>query len=176
MAKGPRSEAIWPLTLTVGIAIALAVRIWWVWSELPDTMASHFGPSGRPNAFMSKEGFFLVMILIGGGSIASLFATPTLIRHLPPSLVNLPNRKYWLANPERREAAIDRVAGLIGWVAAATTALLAVAIELVLQANLHRTNFDNVSFIVVMVAYFVFLIVVVVRKIRLLKIPERSGS
>jgi ABC-type enterobactin transport system permease subunit len=91
---------------------------------------------------------------------------------LPPSLVNLPNRKYWLTNPQRREVAIDRVAGLIGWVAAATTALLAVAIELVLQANLHRTNFDNVSFIVVMVAYFVFLIVVVVRKIRLLRIPE----
>ncbi|MBW2161950.1 MAG: hypothetical protein JRH14_18620, partial [Deltaproteobacteria bacterium] len=121
---------------------------------------------------MSKEGFFVVMALIGGGSVASLFAAPTLIRRLPPSLVNLPNRKYWLATDERRKVAIDRVAGLVGWVGAATAALLAVAVELAMQANLHRANFDNVTFVVVLVAYFAFLIAVVVRKIRLLKLPE----
>lgn len=59
---------------------------------------------------------------------------------------------------------------------ASIASLFAVAVELVLQANVRRTNFDNVSFIVVMVGYFVFQIVAVVRKIRLLKIPERSGN
>jgi len=157
--------------LTVGIALALALRIWSLWPQLPDAMASHFGPSGRPNAFMSKEGFFLVMALIGGGSVASLFAAPTLIRHLPSSLINLPNREYWLANDERREVAIDRVAGLVGWVGAATAALLAVTIELAMQANLHRANFDNGTFMIVFVGYFGFVIVVFFRKMRLLKLP-----
>jgi uncharacterized membrane protein len=165
-------RAVWPLYLTVGIALALALRIWSVWSQLPDAMASHFGPSGRPDAFMSKGGFFLVMALIGGGSVASLFAAPTLIRHLPSKLINLPNRDYWLDNDERREVAIDRVATLIGWVGAATAALLAVTVELAMQANLHQSNFDNAAFVVVLVAYFAFLIAVVVRKIRLLQLPE----
>jgi uncharacterized membrane protein len=164
-------RTVWPLWLTVGIALSLALRVWSVWPELPDTMASHFGPSGRPNAFMSKEGFFLVTALIGGGSVASLFAAPTLIRHLPSKLINLPNREYWLAHDERREVAIDRVAGLIGWVGAATAALLAVTIELAMQANLHRANFDNGTFMIVFVAYFGFVIVVFFRKMRLLKLP-----
>jgi hypothetical protein len=76
-----------------------------------------------------------------------------------------------LANDERREVAIDRVAGLIGWVGAATAALLAVTIELAMQANLHRANFDNGTFMIVFVGYFGFVIVVFFRKMRLLKLP-----
>jgi uncharacterized membrane protein len=89
MGRGRQGRTNWPLLLTVGIAVALALRIGSVWAQLPDSMASHFGPSGRPDSFMSKEAFFLVMALIGGGSVASVFASPTLIRHLPPSLANL---------------------------------------------------------------------------------------
>lgn len=171
MGSARRSGANWPLTLTVGIAIAVALRIWSVWSQLPDPMASHFGPSGRADAFMSKEGFFLVMVLLGGGSIAAVFASPTLIRNLPPSLVSLPNRDYWLASDERREVAIGRIAGLLGWVGLATAALLAAVIELAVQANLHRQNLDNAAFMFVLVAYFAVVLAVFVRKMRLLKLP-----
>ncbi|MBW1907732.1 MAG: hypothetical protein JRJ24_21090 [Deltaproteobacteria bacterium] len=86
-------------------------------------MASHFGPSGRPDSFMSKEAFFLVMALIGGGSVA-------------------------------------------------TALLLAMVIELAMQANLHRSNLDDGAFMTVLVAYFAFVIVVFIRKMRLLKLPE----
>ena len=176
MERGRSRSANWPLALTVGIAIALSLRIWSLWSQLPDSMASHFGPSGRPDSFMSKEAFFIVMALIGGGSVASVFAGPILIRQLPRSWVSLPNRDYWLANEERREIAIDRVNGLLGWVGMATALLLAAVIELVLQANLHRANLDNGAFMTVLVAYFVFVIAVYVRKMRLLKVPEGAGS
>jgi hypothetical protein len=87
-------------------------------------------------------------------------------------LVNLPNRHYWLANEERREVAIDRVRGLLGWVGMATALLLAMVIELAMQANLHRSNLDNGAFMTVLVAYFVFVIAVFIRKMRLLKLPE----
>ena len=107
-----------------------------------------------------------------GGSVASVFASPILIRHLPPSLVNLPNRDYWLANEERREVAIDRVGSLLGWVGMATALLLAMVIELAMQANLHRSNLDNGAFMTVLVAYFAFVIAVFIRKMRLLKLPE----
>ncbi|MBW2629835.1 MAG: hypothetical protein JRE45_19780 [Deltaproteobacteria bacterium] len=58
----------------------------------------------------------------------------------------------------------------------ATAALLAVAIELVMQANLRRTHFDNRTFMIVMVAYLGFAIYVFIQKTRLLKVPEGSGS
>ena len=86
-------------------------------------MASHFGPTGRPDSFMSKEAFFFVMALIGGGSVA-------------------------------------------------TALLLAMVIELAMQANLQRSNLDNGAFMTVLVAYFAFVIAVFVRKMRLLKLPE----
>ncbi|MBW2377786.1 MAG: DUF1648 domain-containing protein, partial [Deltaproteobacteria bacterium] len=60
MGRGRQGRTNWPLLLTVGIAVALALRVWSMWTQLPDTMASHFGPSGRPDSFMSKEAFFLV--------------------------------------------------------------------------------------------------------------------
>ncbi|MBW2162616.1 MAG: hypothetical protein JRH14_22105, partial [Deltaproteobacteria bacterium] len=88
------------------------------------------------------------------------------------SLVTLPNRDYWLANDERREIAIDRMGGLLGWVGMATALLLAMVIELAMQANLHRSNLDDGAFMTVLVAYFAFVIVVFIRKMRLLKLPE----
>ena len=113
-----------PLWLSVAMVLALAVRVLLVWSHLPDPMASHFGDGGRPDAFMSRAGFFVAMALVGGGSLAAVFASPILLLITPRKLISLPNRDYWLADGERRAAALDRLAGLMGWIGAATTALL----------------------------------------------------
>jgi uncharacterized membrane protein len=161
-----------PLALTLAIALALGLRIWEVWPDLPETMASHFGVSGRPDAFMSKHHFFVVMAWIGGGSIASLFVAPALMRRLPAKWINLPNRDYWLADAARRETAIARMANSLHWMAAATTALLAVAIELAIRANLERTNFAHGTFMVFLVGYFVFVIGVVLWKRRVFDVPS----
>ena len=166
----------WPLVVTLGIVLAISLRVGSLWSQLPDTMASHFGFSGRADSYMSKEGFFLLVGLVGGGALAAVFATPALIRRLPSGLVNIPNRQYWLANDERREIAIERLADLHGGMGVATAALLGVTVELVMQANLHRTNFDNRAFAIVMIAYMGFAAYVFVQRRRRLKSPEGSGS
>jgi uncharacterized membrane protein len=169
----PRHDGInWPLLWTLGIVVTISLRVWSLWSQLPDTMGSHYGLSGRADSYMSKEGFFLFMALVGGGTLAALFASSALIRRLPPSLINLPNRSYWLASDERREIAIGRISELMGGMGVATAALLAVATELAMQANIHRTNFDNRTFIIVMVAYMGYAVYVLIRKIRLLKVPD----
>ena len=176
MGTRRQSGTNWPLVVTLGIALAVSLRVWSLWSQLPDTMASHFGLSGRADSYMSKEGFFLVLGLVGGGALAAIFASPALMRRLPPSLINIPNRKYWLADDERREIAIERMADLLGGMGVATAALLAAVIELVMQANLHRTNLDNRTFVIVMVAYMGFAAYVFVQRRRLLKLPEGSGD
>jgi uncharacterized membrane protein len=162
----------WQLLLTLGIALAVGLRVWSLWAQLPDTVASHYGLSGRADSYMSKEGFFLVFALVGGGALAAIFASPTLMRRLPPSLINIPNRAYWLATDERREIAIERLADLLGGMGVATAALLAAVTEIVMQANLNRTNLDNRTFVIVMVAYMGFAAHVFFRRRRLLELPE----
>lgn len=176
MGRPSQNGINWPLFLTLGIALAVALRVWSLWSQLPDTMGSHYGMSGRADSYMSKEGFFLFMALVGGGTLVAVFGSAALIRRLPSSLINLPNRSYWLANDERREIAIGRISELMGGMGVATAALLAVATELVMQANIHRTNFDNSTFMVVMVAYMGYAVYVLIRKLRLLEVPDAPAS
>jgi uncharacterized membrane protein len=176
MGRPNQNGINWPLFLTLGIALAVALRVWSLWSQLPDTMGSHYGMSGRADSYMSKEGFFLFMALVGGGTLVAVFGSAALIRRLPPSLINIPNRNYWFANDERREIAIGRISELMGGMGVATAALLAVATELVLRANIHRTNFDNSTFMVVMVAYMGYAVYVLIRKLRLLEVPDAPPS
>jgi len=151
----PRNEngPNWQLWMTLAIGLIVTWRVWSLWSQLPDPMASHYGLSGRADSYMSKTGFFLVMGLVGGGALAAIFATPALMRRLPRGLINIPHGDYWLANEERREVAIARMADLHGGMAVATAALLGVVAELVMRANIQRTNLDNGTFLVFMVAY-----------------------
>jgi uncharacterized membrane protein len=158
------------------MALALALRVALVWSQLPDPMASHFSGGGQPDAFMSRSGFFIAMALLGGGSVAAVFASPILLRITPRKLLNLPNRDYWLATDERRDAAVDRLAGLMGWVGAATTALLVIATELTVQANLEKKNLDEATFLFFLAVYFVFVIAWLVKTMRVFRIPEGSAS
>lgn len=164
-----------PLLLTVGIAIGLGLRIWLVWDELPPSMASHFGAGGRPDAFMSKEFFFIFTMVVGGGSVGAVFAAAALIRHSPSNLISIPNRDYWLADRERLEAAIDRMSGVLGWMGMATAAIVAVAVELVVQSNLHRSNFAGEAFLIFLGAYFALVIASVVWMIGAFKVPKEEA-
>jgi hypothetical protein len=103
-----------------------------------------------------------------------LFASPQLMRLLPPELINLPHRDYWLANDERRDLAIDRVSGLLGWMGVITTVLLAVALELALRANVHQAPFDNGLFLVFLALYFILVMAGLAVLMRSLRVPEQN--
>jgi len=163
-----------PLGLSVAMGVALAVRLALVWSELPEPFASHFGRGGQPDAFTSKIGFLVAMVVFGGGSVAVVFASPLLLRLAPEKLISLPNRDYWLATDERRNEAMNRIGGVMGWIGAATTALLVVATELTVRANLERANLDEATFIAFLAAYFAFVTVAVVQTFRIFRIPDVS--
>ncbi len=175
MKERRRHAVLWPLCLALGVLVALSIRVGLLWSELPDTMASHFGMRGHANGFMSKEGFFLFMLAVGGGSVAMLFASPQLLRILPAELINLPHRDYWLADDQRRENAIDRIAALLGWMGAITTVLLAVALELALRANIQQAPFNNGVFLVFLCLYFVLVMAGLGWMMRMFKLPERDA-
>jgi serine/threonine-protein kinase len=103
--------------------------------RLPDSVASHFDGAGRSNGFQSRSMF----LAFHAGAIVLVTAIflllPALLHRIPPGLINMPRRDYWLA-PERRESSIALMAMLLTWFGVATLALLTVVMELVLRANL----------------------------------------
>lgn len=112
-----------PLTvLLVLVAVAIAMGNHY-FPLLPDPVASHFGRDGTPNGWMSKDSF---QHLFQG--LLALFALvfvgmPYLMAKIPVSLINLPNKGYWLA-PERKEASMEFIGAAMLWFGSAVMALL----------------------------------------------------
>src|ERR1041385_876092 len=75
---------------------------------LPDRLATHFGPNGRPNGWMSRDAFVRFEVIIALVPVAVVYALGILGGALPPSLISLPNRDYWLAS-ERRARTMQRL-------------------------------------------------------------------
>jgi uncharacterized membrane protein len=101
---------------------------------LPPRVASHFDVHGRPDGWMSKEGYLRFMAVLGIVLPLLVWSTALLTRVLPPTMVNLPHREYWLS-PERREATCAYLAGKMAWLACSFVLFLTGLHWLVVKAN-----------------------------------------
>ena len=146
-----------PISCVFGLIAVAIVRSISTWDALPDSMASHFGPSGRPDGWQSRAAFFATFGGVGFGTALLLLAIPTLLRHIPPSLINLPHRSYWLV-PARIDEARRKLAHYMDWFAVAITLVLVVVLELVLRANVHRTRLDESVMYPLLIGFFAFTI------------------
>jgi uncharacterized membrane protein len=85
------------------LLIGAAVFVQLISGQLPERVATHFDATGHPNGFMTRESCRIFMLTFTLGFPLFIAAVTGLIPWLvPPSLVNLPNRAYWLA-PERAQ-------------------------------------------------------------------------
>ena len=111
-------------------------------------------------AYLIESGGHLALVETGPDStwphlVAALFmAIPSLLRATPVSLINLPNKNYWLA-PERREATLDRLASYFDVFASTTVLLLIVVFELASLAS-RGGSLDSNYFLPALVSYLVF--------------------
>jgi hypothetical protein len=104
---------------------------------LPAVVASHFAGGGQADGFMTGTGYVVFMLAMMAG-LATLFGgLPWLLRRLPTSLINMPNRDYWLA-PERKAASLDELDGRLRWFACALLVFMSYVHYLVVQANEAR--------------------------------------
>jgi uncharacterized membrane protein len=103
--------------------------------RLPERIASHFGPSGAPNGWMSKESFFViygVMIVLA----AFIEIVPARSIRRPSARINLPNKEYWLA-PERRAETFGYFEKYFAWYGCAFLLIMVLIMGLAIQANLN---------------------------------------
>ena len=143
----------WFLALPLVMALLQTVLYY---PQLPEKVASHFDMAGNPTGWSSRAGFFgafLAVIVV----ISLLFWGLSLWLHrVPPALLNLPKKDYWLA-PERREATYAFVRGQLAWFGFATQWFFIALLQICIEANLARENrLGNGAFWFIFGTYMVF--------------------
>jgi uncharacterized membrane protein len=128
-------------------------------ATMPPVVATHFGSSGAPNGWQTQSQFFTLEVILLGVCILLAFGIPRLIGALPLSLVNVPNKEYWLA-PERREETVAFFKTQFAWFGCAFLAFLLVVNQLVFRANQSQPrHLDNTTFVIAMFAFLAYVAV-----------------
>jgi uncharacterized membrane protein len=140
--------------LLLGLVVVALFEAARQWNLAPGVVPSHFDLAGRPNAWSSRNEFFALQFAVTLGIAALFIGIPWLLKFTPTSLINLPNKSYWLA-PGRREETMDRLASYFDVFASATVLLLMVVFELSSQASRGGTPTTN-FFLPALVSYLVF--------------------
>jgi uncharacterized membrane protein len=133
---------------------AIGFQTLYYYPQLPPVVASHFDGAGRPNGWSSRVSFFMIYWGISGLMVFAFYGLPVLLRRLPVSLINVPNREYWLA-PERRAESLDALAGQMHWFGNAALILIVITFQLAIRANLGW-EFQSGAMWVVLLGFLTF--------------------
>jgi uncharacterized membrane protein len=125
-------------------------------AAMPGVMATHFGASGSANGWQTKNQFFVVEIVMLGVCLLIGFGIPFIISKAPPSLINLPNKEFWLA-PVRRDHTLAVFRIQMAWFACALLTFLVVVNQLVFNANQSvPRHLNGAQFTIAMVTFLGF--------------------
>lgn len=159
--------------LIAGIAVVgFIIRAMYWYPILPDTVAIHFGFDGIANNWSNKLDF---MFIIGGVMLfltLVFFGLTLLIRKIPDSMINLPNKEYWLS-PERRNSTLDAMVLFLNEIGSRTLLLLAVVFELTCRTNASSIQqLDSQTFLIVLGMYLFGVVVPIVYFVKKFTKPE----
>lgn len=103
---------------------------------LPAKVATHFDIKGRSNGWMTKSQHIAFSAIFSLTFPLLPLGISSLMRFLPPQVINIPNRDYWLA-PVRIKETTDWLAAHSLWFACLTSAFVLCLQLLVAWANLQ---------------------------------------
>ena len=148
-----------PKSLFVLLAAAAAIHFFYLYTQLPEIVASHFDAHGVPNGWQTRTIFFA--FFVGSIVLATVvcFGVPLLIASVPPALINLPHKEFWLS-PERRHSSLAFLRAHFAWLGCAVLLVGIFAFEFSVRANFQpNKRFDTASLLYVLAVFGVFLIV-----------------
>ncbi len=123
----------------LGLGLLCIYQAWHYYPQLPERVASHFGPHGHPDSWTTKKSFIRFYLLFIAGITVFFSLIGLLTEKVPASLMNMPNKEYWMA-PERRQSTLDLLASSFFWFASATMILLLDMFYQTFQVQLGRTK------------------------------------
>ena len=132
-------KAKYPAFVFVAILIfAIALPIIY-YPKLPDQVASHFGVTGKADGWTARNTFLIIQIatmmltaLVFG--ISAFFVTK-----MPKSLMNFPNKDYWLSE-ENKEETHTLIQRFLFWFGSITLGFLTLIFMEAVRANLSGSN------------------------------------
>ena len=149
----------------------VVVHIAYYWPQLPERMASHFGPSGQANGWMSKQGNMIFYLALVSASSALWAGMGWILKKCPDDQINLPNKEYWLA-PERREQTLLRMGHQMSTFGIAIVAFLMAVMQSVFLANLEGGKQLGALFFIYLIGFLVYTGIWAYQMIKGSKIPE----
>ncbi|MBL7076616.1 MAG: DUF1648 domain-containing protein [Kiritimatiellae bacterium] len=142
-----------PIALFLLLCVACLAHGLYYYPRLPAEVAHHFGASGQPDAWGSKEHFLVVYLVTVAVMAATFLGLGLAMPKIPNSAINLPNKEYWLA-PERRRQTLDYMLPRLLWLGSLTMVLLLDIFHQSFQVHLGKaTSLPHVWYS--MVAYLI---------------------
>ena len=147
-----------------------------LWSITPAQMAAHFDILGNPDRFVPKAEFFWYQIQTMLVVVIVSLLPQILFLVLPVSLINMPNREYWLA-PERREGVMDRMSSFAAMMFGIILLTIQAGFEISAYANLRTPILFNARLmLMVMAASFIAIGVLLFQLITSFRLPSSDNS
>jgi hypothetical protein len=116
-----------PLIAPVAVLVCLAAAAFAqrvdLPSRLPERVAVHVGPSGKADRWADRTvvlhesalAWMTVPLIFMGIAVLAVLS----IQYVPPSMVSIPNKDYWMATLQRRAEAAAVLLGFFLWLMAA---------------------------------------------------------
>jgi hypothetical protein len=124
--------------LLLGYALVLLVAaadLAWLYPRLPERVATKFGAGGEVIGWSTRSGWLTGHLFTLGLFAVLMVGLRFGLRLIPPSLINVPHREFWLA-PGRIDASLALLGDLILGLGLAILAFLVALQHLTLAANL----------------------------------------
>lgn len=120
---------------------------------LPDRVATHFGSGGMPNGWASRDRHMLISMIMTICLFLVFFSLPRLVRILPSSSLNLPDRNFWLKEENRQQLVTILETGFYEFGTAMMLFLFCISL-LTCEANLKIPAHLNEPVMIALLALF----------------------
>jgi uncharacterized membrane protein len=152
-------DARLPRLLFAVLAVGAAIYFSSYYAQMPDVVASRFDGRGVPNAWQTKSAFFGLLVAMNVLAAVVGFGIPRIIAAVPPQLINLPNKRYWLA-PEHLAETMEFMNVHFAWLGCVVFLVMILTFDYAIQSNLHPENPPDASRIwYILVGFLVFVVV-----------------
>jgi len=147
-----------PRLLFLLVVIVVPVVVYATSAGLPERVATHFGPGGVANGFMSRGGYIAFMLAMTTLLPLFVVAMTGFIPRIAISQIKIANREHWLS-PARRAETLAWLMGHACWLGIVLSSFLVGLHVLIVQANAGRPpRLDETQFFMLMGAFAVLIL------------------
>ena len=95
--------------LSIALFLTCLLYVISTYETLPDRLAVQFDFNNKPTSWQSKSGFVKLYLGVLVTVNIFLWLLKKFLTRIPDSLINVPWKKYWFSNEERRSMALSRM-------------------------------------------------------------------